>query len=93
MKILINTTREMIEIGDTLFIPGEWVHVESDFVIPEYLDGDESQIFPIKTPQEIIDEHLTSVTRDTSLEAIQTIVAEQNINGFVRGILEAGYGS
>ena len=103
MKILINTTKEMIEINGTLFIPGEWVHVEADFTIPdEYYDDQETlnretmemeivRVCRIKTASVILDEKLALIPDAAPVEEVMQIVAEQNINGWVNGILEAGY--
>ena len=105
MKILINTTNEMIQIGDTLLIPGEWVHVESDFTIPdEYYDDQEVlnretmemetvRVCRIKTAPVILDEKLALIPDAAPVEEVMQIVEEQNINGWVNGILEAGYDS
>lgn len=103
MKILINTTNEMIQIGDTLLIPGEWVHVESDFTIPEEFYDTveqmdiEGNVITVSVPRikpapVILDEKLALILDAAPVEVIQTIVEEQNINGWVNGILEAGYG-
>lgn len=92
MKIYINTTDEVLEIRGELFIPGEWLHFPDDFRIPEFFDKEKNQIYPIKMAQEILAEKLSLIPEDASLEEIAEIRKEQEINDFIKGIEEAGYG-
>ena len=92
MKIYINTTDEILEINGELFIPGEWMHLPDDFKIPDFFDEEKNLIYPIKTAQEILEEKLSLIPEDASLEEIASIRKELGIDNFIKGIEEAGYG-
>ena len=82
MKVLINTGDKVIELGGERFIPGEWLHVKSDFGVTLDKDGKVAEdllaAYPeIKSPEAVLQDKLKAV------------IEERNLNQFATGIKEA----
>lgn len=86
MYILINTGDSFVTIDGCLFPPGEWIHVQDDFTV-------DNTVYPdVKNVNQVLNEKLALIQSGATAEEVYEIVVDQHIDGFVNGILEAGYG-
>ena len=84
MKIYINTSDEVVEIGGETFIPGEWLHLDDSFKVS-------AMKYPfIKSPQVILTEKYADIqaTAKTSKEQLISL-KEQHLEQFALGIKQA----